>query len=69
MGREASAFRKLRSVQLVRRILDLQGEGASAAACRSAALELRATPELCRTGLSCYYPEVRPMLSSPDPIA
>jgi hypothetical protein len=58
IGREAPAYKKLRSVQQVRRVLDLVRGGQKAEECRSAARAIRGTPELCRSGYVCYYPEV-----------
>ena len=59
VGREAHPYRKVRSVQAVRHVLDgLEQGGASEA--RKRALDLRADTDLCRSGLSCYYPEARP---------
>ena len=59
VGREAHPYRKVRSVQMVRHVLDaLRDEGPDAARTRSRAL--REDPAGCRGGLDCYYPEVRP---------
>jgi len=58
VGREAAAYRKLRSVQLVRRILDRIEEGRPADVIAAEARELRGSPELCASGRACYYHDV-----------
>jgi collagenase-like PrtC family protease len=58
IGREAPAYKKLRSVQQVRHVLDRVAVGLSAEEIRVEAQALRGTPELCRSGYACYYPEV-----------
>ena len=58
IGREAPAHKKLRSVQQVRFVLDRAAGGLPPEECRSEARALRGTPELCRSGYACYYPEV-----------
>lgn len=58
IGREAPPFKKLRSVQQVRRVLDRVAAGWPAAECRGLAQALRGTPALCRSGYACYYPEI-----------
>ncbi len=58
IGREAPAYKKLRSVQQVRAVMDRVGDGQSAEECRVLARGIRGTPELCRSGFGCYYPEV-----------
>jgi U32 family peptidase len=55
VGREASLYRKLRSVQSVRYIRDLYAETGDARATKRAAVELRADPDGCSAGYSCYY--------------
>ena len=57
VGREAHPYRKVRSVQMVRHVLDALPDAVEA---RSRALALRDDPPGCRAGLSCLYPEVRP---------
>ncbi len=59
VGREADAFRKLRSVQMVRRVLDRIGEGARPEDVHALAREIRGTPAECEIGVSCYYPSAR----------
>ena len=58
IGREAPAYKKLRSVQQVRAVMDRVADGESAGGCRALAQAIRGTPELCRSGFGCYYPEV-----------
>lgn len=58
-GRQASSYRKLRGVQLVARVLEEIEQGGSPESCARRAQELRAAPELCRSGAMCYYPESR----------
>ncbi|MCC7241336.1 MAG: U32 family peptidase [Acidobacteria bacterium] len=58
IGREAPAYKKLRSVQQVRAVMDGVSDGKSAQECRALAQAIRGTPELCRSGFGCYYPEV-----------
>jgi putative protease len=55
VGREAAAYTKLRSVQLVRRVLEEVQAGAAPAECAALACTLRGTPEMCARGFSCYY--------------
>lgn len=59
VGREAHPYRKVRMVQMVRHVLDALEEGGERLA-RRRAVALREDPEGCRSGLHCYYPEVRP---------
>ncbi len=58
IGREAPAYKKLRSVQQVRHVMDRVAAGLSAAESCAVAQAIRGTPELCRSGYACYYPEV-----------
>jgi len=60
VGREAHPYRKVRSTQMVRHVLDgiSQGNGSEARE-RAVALQDR---QRCRSGLYCYYPEARPDL-------
>lgn len=58
VGREAHPYRKVRSVQMVRRVLDGLEQGGADEACRRA-LEMRDDADGCRGGLSCYFPERR----------
>ncbi|MCO4770871.1 MAG: U32 family peptidase [Deltaproteobacteria bacterium] len=62
VGREASLFRKLRSVQAVRYVRDSYGEGGGREAATEAkrrAIELRGDPAGCAAGYSCYYRPAR----------
>lgn len=54
-GREASAFRKLVSLRLVKAIVDLVRGGASREEIVARAHELRNMPEMCDSGYMCYY--------------
>ncbi len=58
IGREAPAYKKLRSVQQVRAVMGRVVDGESAEDCRVVAQAIRGTPDLCRSGFGCYYPEV-----------
>lgn len=58
VGREASMFRKIRSVQAVRHIRDVKLEGTNRDA-KSAAVSLRGDARGCSAGYSCYYREAR----------
>jgi U32 family peptidase len=58
-GREGASARKLKSVEMVRRVLDRQRAGEDAAALCETAIGIRNTPNHCRSGFMCYYPEVR----------
>lgn len=65
VGREASAHRKFRSVQIVRRILNqveaAAGRGDVAPTeVMAVARGLRGAPASCEGGYDCYYREVRP---------
>lgn len=57
VGREAPAYKKLRSVQQVRLVLDRLAADRPAEECHAVAQAMRGTPELCRSGYACYYPE------------
>lgn len=57
-GREGAQERKLASLNMVRRTVDLTQAGADAAAVMDCARGLRRSPEHCATGHMCYYPEV-----------
>ncbi len=58
IGREAPTYKKLRSVQQVRSVLDRVATGLPEEECRAFAQAIRGTPELCHSGYACYYPEV-----------
>jgi len=59
-GREAPSERKVRSVELVRRVIDEMDAADDEAAVARFAVGLRKQSEHCATGYMCYYPEVRP---------
>ena len=59
VGREAHPYRKVRTTQMVRHVLQSYEEGGERLA-KERALALRNDPDGCRSGLHCYYPEVRP---------
>lgn len=56
-GRQGSAYRRLRGVQLVARVAAAIEAGASAPESASLARELRRTPRLCDSVSMCYYPD------------
>lgn len=58
-GREGATERKVKSVEMVRLVLQevLQGTGEDCAT--NVAVGIRNTLDHCRTGYMCYYPEVR----------
>lgn len=58
VGREAHPSRKLRSLQLLRTIVEQVDQGASRAEVQEYAKELRDTPALCGSGYMCYYRDV-----------
>lgn len=58
-GREGATARKLKSVEMVRAVLERVEAGASPQAAAEFAVSLRQAPGHCRTGYMCYYPEVR----------
>ncbi len=58
-GREASAERKVKSVEMVRAVLDRWHESGEEAGTQACARALRRRPDLCAEGCLCYYPEVR----------
>lgn len=55
VGREAHPHRKLRSLQLVKTVLDHVEHGATHDQARALARELRETPEHCDAGFMCYH--------------
>jgi putative protease len=57
VGREASFVRKMRSLQLVKAVLDEVESGAEPEAVAALARALRKTPELCDSGYMCYFRE------------
>ncbi|HCP45162.1 MAG TPA: hypothetical protein DIU15_03925 [Deltaproteobacteria bacterium] len=59
VGREASLYRKIRSVQSVRYVRDSYRETGDAQEAKKKAVELRADPRGCSSGMSCYYRSAR----------
>jgi putative protease len=55
VGREASPFKKLASVMMVRDIIDRVRKGDSKLHVIERAIALREQPEHCRSGYMCYY--------------
>jgi len=55
VGREASLYRKIRSVQSVRYVRDSYRDSGDPREAKKKAVELRADPEGCNAGMSCYY--------------
>jgi len=55
VGREASPFKKLASVRMVRDIVDRVRAGESKSRVMDRAISLRGEPHHCRSGYMCYY--------------
>ncbi len=55
VGREASFYRKMRSLQLVKTVMDEVRNGASREAVAEFARSIRGTPEHCDKGYMCYF--------------
>lgn len=58
-GREGSTERKIKSVEMVARVLASARRGDSAEAVAETAVAIRQAPAHCQSGYMCYYPEVR----------
>jgi U32 family peptidase len=58
-GREGATERKLKSVEMVRAVLDRVRGGATREAAAEFAVSMREAVDHCRSGYMCYYPEVR----------
>jgi U32 family peptidase len=58
-GREGATERKLKSVEMVRAVLDRVRAGATGEAVVDFAVSMRQAADHCRSGYMCYYPEVR----------
>ena len=58
-GREGASERKIKSVELVARVLERIAAGEAEHAVREFAVGLRDSPSHCASGYMCYYPEVR----------
>ncbi len=55
VGREASFYRKMRSLQLVRAVMDEVRSGATRDAVAGFARSVRGTPAYCEKGYMCYF--------------
>ncbi len=55
VGREAPLGKKIASVKLVRRVLDLVESGAGPGEVKTAARSIRGVPRLCDSGYMCYF--------------
>ena len=58
VGREAHPRRKLRSLELVRAVVQMVEQGASRSDVRAFSRGVRGTPEHCDSGYMCYYREI-----------
>jgi putative protease len=58
-GREGATERKLKSVEMVRAVLDRVAGGATPDMAAEFAVSMRKAEDHCRSGYMCYYPEVR----------
>jgi U32 family peptidase len=58
-GREGATARKLKSVEMVRAVVDRVLGGATPEAVAEFAVSMREATDHCRSGYMCYYPEVR----------
>jgi U32 family peptidase len=58
-GREGATERKLKSVEMVRKVVDAMDAGGDEQTVRTAAIGIRHKSNHCRSGFMCYYPEVR----------
>lgn len=58
-GREGATERKLKSVEMVRRVIDRTASGAAEDVVREDAVAIRGARTHCQSGFMCYYPEVR----------
>lgn len=57
-GREGATERKVASVKMVKQVLDRVAVGSPRSQVAEFARGLRPSPEHCKTGYMCYYPEV-----------
>jgi U32 family peptidase len=55
VGREASFYRKMRSLQMVKAVMNEIDNGADAGEIKDLARSIRATPDHCRKGYMCYF--------------
>lgn len=58
-GREGATGRKIKSVEMVRKVLDQVANGANPDRVADLAVNIRGALQHCRSGYMCYYPEVR----------
>jgi U32 family peptidase len=58
-GREGATARKLKSVEMVRAVVDQVLDGATPEVAAEVAVSMRQAADHCRSGYMCYYPEVR----------
>jgi collagenase-like PrtC family protease len=58
-GREGATERKIKSVEMVRQVLDGINQGADEGSAAALAVSIRKVPGHCASGYMCYYPEVR----------
>ena len=58
-GREGATERKLKSVEMVRSVLDRVAGGATPQEAAAFAVSMRQAADHCRSGYMCYYPELR----------
>lgn len=58
-GREGATSRKIKSVEMVRRILDAVRQGANAQTAAILAVGIRNAFDHCASGYMCYYPETK----------
>ena len=58
-GREGPTERKIKSVEMVRQVLDAARRGGDARSVASTAIGIRNTLKHCQSGYMCYYPEAR----------
>jgi U32 family peptidase len=57
IGREASFYRKLRSLQMVKLVMEEVRKNVNSGAVRAFARNLRNTPQFCDKGYMCYFRE------------
>ncbi|MCP4695186.1 MAG: U32 family peptidase [Desulfobacterales bacterium] len=55
VGREASFYRKMRSLQMVKAVMDHARQGADRESVARFARSVRKTPDYCRKGWMCYF--------------
>lgn len=58
VGRESTTDRKIKSVRITRIIRDLVLGGATEDSIIKAAIDLRMTHDVCKSGYFCYYPSI-----------